>query len=522
MATLQGSATTRERTQGTRRTRGLEFAALAFLIPFVVRMIPELIAWPYPLGFDTLGYYIPAMRWWINPFKGQSLPTDIPGTLRTAGLFHVVSTGFNRYVILDPFIAVKILGPMLTGLVSVLVYSYARRVLIWTPGKAMFSSLIATLYFVGLRISWELYRNMLGIVFLFAALIALETFEGTRRYFLTGFLVLMTFMSHQITGAILLGVFLLRGIWLLARGHQKEAGIHLCFSAMSAGLLLYQLYLPQVGRIALPAVLSRPRWNMDAAGYVLGFPVYCFIFLLPLALVGARLRRRAAIDFWTLSCVLLLAPPLVLGVNSIPLWFRWPLMLMYPLSFYAAEGFGKAMRFRSWRVPSGLTVKIAALGLIALIGVTSAFYLAAYPEHPFPYFSQYNPYVRYVQSSMLQNSISIQDTPSLLSAIDAASPLLGAGTVLVVHEAVYVWAVNRLGITTKIVPVKEPGYLSANPPSISDSVERVASLSYDSGYKVYTIWWSGGSSWYTMPELPTSFKLVENTGTFGVYLFNPA
>jgi hypothetical protein len=155
-----------------------------------------------------------------------------------------------------------------------------------------------------------------------------------------------------------------------------------------------------------------------------------------------------------------------------------------------------------------------------MIILTSGYYLVAYPEQPFPYFSQYNPYVRYIQSSMLQNSVSIQDVPSLLEAIDAASPLLSNGTVLVVHEAVYVWAIDRLGASPKIIPVKEPGYLSANPQSAGTLIEQVASLNHSSGYKVYTIWWSSGSGWYTIPELPATFRLVESTGTFALYLFD--
>jgi hypothetical protein len=79
-----------------------------------------------------------------------------------------------------------------------------------------------------------------------------------------------------------------------------------------------------------------------------------------------------------------------------------------------------------------------------------------------------------------------------------------------------------LNTTTRIIPVKEPGYLLANPPSASNLLERVASLNYNSGYRVYTIWWSGGSGWYTMPELPPSFELIQNEGAFGLYLFNPS
>ena len=45
-------------------------------------------------------------------------------------------------------------------------------------------------------------------------------------------------------------------------------------------------------------------------------------------------------------------------------------------------------------------------------------------------------------------------------------------------------------------------------------------MNYDSGYKVYTIWWLSGSGWYTVPELPTAFRLVQSTGMFAIYQFD--
>jgi len=459
------------------------------------------------------------MRWWINPFTGQMLPTDALGILRTAGLFYVLAAAFNRYLVPDPFMVVDLFGPILTGLVALSVYLYGRLGLGWASRKALFASLIATLYFVGLRLSWDLYRNMLGVIFLLATLIALEVSSGSRKYLLIAAFTLLTFMSHQITGVILLGVLLLRGLWFCARGRPEEGKVNLYFSAMAAGLLLYQLYLPQAGRLAV-SVPTAGFASLETTMYVLGFPLYCFIFLLPLAIPGVRLRRGLTLNCWTLVCSLLLVPVLVGGLISIPEWPRWPLMFVYPLSFYFADGFEAAMRSMRWRSPQRLAVKISAISLIALIAFTSGQYLLTYPEHPFPYFSQYNPYLRYIQSSMLQNSVSIQDVPSLLRAIDAASPLLGNGTVLVVPQAVYVWAVNRLGPRVAMVGYREP-YDSLNPAGAGKAVEQTAHLEFDSGYRVYTIWWITGGGWYATPQLPETFKLLQSTGTFGVYLFNP-
>ena len=35
------------------------FPVLAFVIPLLVRFIPEILMGPYVVGFDTIGYYVP-------------------------------------------------------------------------------------------------------------------------------------------------------------------------------------------------------------------------------------------------------------------------------------------------------------------------------------------------------------------------------------------------------------------------------------------------------------------------------
>ncbi len=42
--------------------REIGYALTALLVPFGVRLIPEAFSYPYPIGFDTIGYYIPIMQ----------------------------------------------------------------------------------------------------------------------------------------------------------------------------------------------------------------------------------------------------------------------------------------------------------------------------------------------------------------------------------------------------------------------------------------------------------------------------
>src|SRR5207245_10830988 len=39
--------------------RKYKFALAAFLLPFTVRAIPEVIAGPYPIGWDIIAFYVP-------------------------------------------------------------------------------------------------------------------------------------------------------------------------------------------------------------------------------------------------------------------------------------------------------------------------------------------------------------------------------------------------------------------------------------------------------------------------------
>src|SRR5713101_5226309 len=52
--------------RANRELRQHGFALAAFLIPLGIRAVPELIAGPYPIGYDTITSYVPIMHYWIT------------------------------------------------------------------------------------------------------------------------------------------------------------------------------------------------------------------------------------------------------------------------------------------------------------------------------------------------------------------------------------------------------------------------------------------------------------------------
>jgi hypothetical protein len=45
-----------------RMVRSYRFALAAFLIPVFIRSIPEILVGPYPIGWDTIAFYVPNTR----------------------------------------------------------------------------------------------------------------------------------------------------------------------------------------------------------------------------------------------------------------------------------------------------------------------------------------------------------------------------------------------------------------------------------------------------------------------------
>ena len=143
------------------------FALLAFLIPFVIRFIPEIIMGPYVVGFDTLGYYVPNTLMWLRT------GIDFWSFVAVSPFFYVLLMGVTT-VGVPIVISLKVMAPLILGLLGLAVYFYAHNTMSWSPRKSFLVTLFATLYFVALRVSWDMIRSELALIFLFVTLIFLR------------------------------------------------------------------------------------------------------------------------------------------------------------------------------------------------------------------------------------------------------------------------------------------------------------------------------------------------------------
>src|SRR6266568_5406758 len=63
--------------------RSYRFALAAFLVPVFIRSIPEILVGPYPIGWDTIAFYVPNTLDWATGKTGlQSELSGLEGPLQ--------------------------------------------------------------------------------------------------------------------------------------------------------------------------------------------------------------------------------------------------------------------------------------------------------------------------------------------------------------------------------------------------------------------------------------------------------
>lgn len=464
------------------------FVLAAFLIPLAVRAIPEVIAGPYPIGYDTITAYVPYMYdWasgntarWFNPWVGGWLTFAVFGVLHS-------STGLN------PLIIEKTSAPVLYGLLGVSEYVFARRVIVWTEKKSLLLVLIASLYFVSLRLSWDLLRNTFGMVFMLLALSVGGRVKSLREALLYSGLAVLATLTHLLVAAILLSTGLAQAI-LQERVNWTRV---LCLIPATV-LFCISLFGFQANGFTVIGTNSVP----PSSFWTLVYPAYIFLPLLPLACVGARKLVFPTATYWLITCIagifLELTP---FGISPKLVWpDRWAISMTIPLIIFATEGM-----FRLRDVDVRLRFRVGKLaylwpGLILALAVS---YVALPVNSALPYYRFFEP------STMLQSTVPIEDSVDVASSYEWLSSNIQPGSIIVAHDSMYGWAREYFSGDAPILRVDS---------GVSLEVGLIMGLGTQYS-RFYTVWWANGLGWYGEPFVPSGFVLQYQRGNFGVFLY---
>jgi hypothetical protein len=454
-----------------------------------------------------MGFYVPNTLLWLH--NG----VNIGSLLATAPLFYVI---FMSVIAAGgPIVFVlKIIPPVLLGFLSLSMYGYAKKGLRWSPSKSVFVAILGTVYFVALRASWDQLREELGLVFFFVVLMLLINLKekSWKSYVVLSFTMIAVALSHQLSLVLMFGVIIFTVAYQL---FHKEfiRSIKLILISLPATIYFLIVYLSGV----LQSSILNYSTNVGSAlstwtGFISyqsmiistgGLFLYCFVLILPLALIGIWQHRNLQLGSWLLVSLILMLVPIAVSP------YRWVLMLTYPLAFYATDSLSRLKSIK-WKRYKFTVRRIAILYLVLSTAILSFGFMFMSSEKPFLYFnpSQVN-YVEYqIPSSMLQNTISITDCQSTTNALQWFKNNVNSSSILLTHTVFYSWALLTLNENR----VQNYGF---------EAPDKAAMIAVQEGRtQIYLIWWVNGHGWYEQPTLPSSFEEVYHSGKIAIYNYN--
>ena len=441
--------------------RSPKFSYLSvFLVGVVLRGIPELLVSWYPVGYETITSYAPPMFGF-----GERGLVDVFVEFFWHGPLLSVFLWFGRVLSgAHPFLILKVVGPLLYGGLAVSFLVFLKQGLRFDGKTAFVATLLLVFQVAALRESWDRFRNVLGLVFLFATLTALR---GNHRYRwpLVAVFAALTALSRDYIALVLFVAVL--GFAVLERKDVVVSLVALApalaiFSIMNFPRQLWWSYISD-GQYALSTYL----WAVQD---VLSIFLVCFLPLLPFVVKGfTRDKLLDPVLGWLLlgSFSVVVSPWL-----AVPGYQRWLMLLVFPFSVYAVNGFERFQLF-----DKGSFRKLAAVLLIFMvIGV-------GYSSGAFSYVVVPNSWVptNLVQSSIAWNQID--DVKGVLRWLDENAMFNSS---VLSEERFYGWTLIYLKRANNDVEVIGYGANSSPTPALEKALG-------DGFSWVYLIWYTDSS-----------------------------
>jgi hypothetical protein len=485
-----------------RMVRSYRFALAAFLIPLFIRTIPEILVGPYPIGWDTIAFYVPNTLDWATGKTGWLT------MLGTAPLMYMISVPIYMISHVNPVWIFKVMGPILYGSMILALFRFLTLRLKWPPKRALGATLLTTLYFVTLRISWDMYRIMLGSTFILLSLPLMEDFKNLKNQVTLATLIALAIAADQLTGVIAL---VLIGTRTLTAMMKRDWGsVSRLVGAALPSLLLFvsvayaSLIVPGTGLFQRQAVLP----GFDSLSSSVGFLGYAYLALAPFILLGFGRVPNLDLKSWSGFCIGIVLLALVPFFGPIVASYRWSLLLDVPLCIYATAGFARLIQLTPIMVSRVSNVRKLAVPIVCtILAISAILYIAVPAQRAIPYYAAFP---SLLPTSMIQDTVPLSEMVSLKQLLDWTATRLGPGTALITHQAIYGWARTYLPASND--HVVNYGYESA-----LDGVQLARSTGFSS---VLMIWWVNGTGWDGQPNVPAGFVPMVQEGSLAVYEYN--
>ncbi len=366
-----------------------------FLSAVMLRGIPELLVPHYPVGYETITYYAPPMF----AFSQHGLVDIFIQFFRAGPLFYVLMWFASVMSGAHPYLILKVAGPLLYGGLAVSFLLFLKQGLRLNWKMAFATALLLVFQVAALRESWDRFRTVLGLIFVFATLTTLRSNHRFKWSIVVGLAVLTTLSREYIALILFVGVL---GYAILERKNRVMSLVVLAPALAVFGVMVYLTWLWWSYIPGNPYALGNYSWVVQDAISIFAI---CYLPLLPFVLKGWS--RDNLLDPMLAWLIIGSFSVIVSPWVAVPAYQRWQMLLVFPFSVYATRGFDRFHMFDK----RGFRKLMACLLVLMVIGV-------GYSSGTFSYVVSRN---SWVPTNLAQSSIArdqIDDVTGVLRWLD--------------------------------------------------------------------------------------------------------
>lgn len=378
---------------------------IVFSVAIVLRLVPEILAFPYPVGYDVINYYLPV----IKNFE-QYWPTISNQFPFYVSLLYGISEVFRA----EPQLVISSSIVLVFGLFSIAIFSIGRNLLRLDNFQSIFLSIFVIFQLGVLRTSWDLHKDMFALSLTFFSLLFISKIPKLSKNLIavTAALNIVTVLADRMIG-LLLSVTLI-GSFILTRDR---------------GLAMIAVFVIVIYALSLQANHDNIEYNLKMVGPNNSTnEIYNPTNLIILFLVMNAILLPSGIVGFIKSKLIIFKIPLLISVIGSFTWIifpntsaflpdRWIVIFSIFLSLFSGYGFISLIENRRILI-STRKLNNYLIVLLPFIFLGSAF--AVSPNNS--YFNIYGVFHQFIGPygplTMQYNSISVPESRSLLSVID--------------------------------------------------------------------------------------------------------
>jgi len=378
-----------------------------FVLGCFIRIIPDLIAYPYPIGYDIINYYIPLADKLNTTFQNDSFQF-YPYLLYT----------FKSFLPLNPQGLMLSLSSITYGLFSLSIYLLLKGL---NLKPALFMTVFILFQISALRTTWDLQKDILALSFTF--LIIYFILEDRKAYFFNiriihfGIiisLVILTFLTDNMIAFLLIISLLI--YFAIKQDIKYIISLTIIIISIISFLVVVDntkndSLINSINHILTGNIKANENYTPLNLGILF---IMMNILSLPLFIYGLKYLHELLL-YIPLSMALLGSFTwIVLPYSAILLPDRWIIISGIFMSIFSS--YGLIRLFSNYKDKPNYKILLPIMSFYIIIGL---FYMILPYEYAFPIYGIFTEYTHFfVPSTMQFNSIDIVDNRDLSIAID--------------------------------------------------------------------------------------------------------